>query len=51
MCGVQSNTEQRAKDLMLILGLNEAMHQLAMASNVRFCGHVFRMEDSHVLRG
>ena len=35
---------------MLLLGLNETTDQLAMASGVRWYGHVLRREDDHVLR-
>ena len=41
--------QKRPKDLTL-MGLNEAMDQLAMASSVHWCGHVLRREDGHVLR-
>ena len=37
-------------DLMYMLGLNETMDQLAMASSFRWYGHVLRREDGHVLR-
>ena len=35
---------------MIILGLNEAIDLLATANSVRWCGHVLRREDGHVLR-
>ena len=35
---------------MLMLGLSETIDQLAMASSVRWYGHVLRREDGHVLR-
>ena len=35
---------------MLMMGLNESSDQLAMASSVRWYGHVLRREDGHVLR-
>ena len=35
------------KDLMLILGLKEAMYQLAITNNVRWYGYVLRREDGH----
>ena len=41
---------KRSTDFMFMLGLNETMDQLAMANSVRWCGHVFRKEDGHVLR-
>ena len=31
---------KRAKDLMLVLGLNEAMDQLSMENSVNWYGHV-----------
>ena len=33
-----------------MLGLKEAIDQLAMANSVRLYGHVLRREDGHVLR-
>ena len=36
--------------MMLILGLNETIDQLAMTNSVRWYGHVLRREDGHVLR-
>ena len=33
-----------------MLGLNEAMDQLVMASSVCWYGHMLRREDGHVLR-
>ena len=37
-------------DLILILGFNETMDQLAMASNVSWHGHVLRREYGHIWR-
>ena len=34
MCGVQIKDRNRSTDLMFMLGLNEAIDQLAMASSV-----------------
>ena len=34
---------------MLMLTLNEAVDQLAMASSVCWYGHVLRREDDHIL--
>ena len=34
VCGVQFKDSKRAKDLKLMLGLNETIDQLAMAYNV-----------------
>ena len=41
MCEVQLKDRKRSKDLMLMLGLNETIGQLAMAWH----GHVLRRED------
>ena len=38
---------KRSKELILMFGLNETIDQLAMASNVPWCGHMLRTEDSH----
>ena len=40
----------RAKDLTLMLGLNETTDQLAMANSVRCYDHVLMREDGHVSR-
>ena len=37
-----SSNSKRAKHLMLMLGLNETIDQLAMASNVSWYGDVLR---------
>ena len=37
-------------DLILILGFNEAIDQLAMANSVYWYGHVLRREDSFIRR-
>ena len=50
MCGVQLKDRKRSKDLMLMLGLNETISQLAMANNVCWYAHVLRRDDGHVLR-
>ena len=50
MCGVQLKDRKRSADLMLMLGLNQTIDQLAMANSVRLYGHVFKRENSHVLR-
>ena len=50
MCGVQLKDRKRAKDLMLRLGLNKTIDQLAMANSVHWHGHVLRREDSQDLR-
>ena len=50
MCGVQFIDGKRASDLMLTLGLNETIDQLAMACSVHWYGHVLIREDVRVLR-
>ena len=50
MCGVELKDRKRVKDLMLMLGLNEAVDQLVVTNNVCLYGHVLRREDGHVLR-
>ena len=50
MCGVQLKDSKRSTDLMLMLGLNETIDQLAMANSVRWNGHVLRREGGHVMR-
>ena len=49
MCEVQLKDGKRANDLMLMLGLNETMHQLVITNSVHWFGHVLRREDGHVL--
>ena len=50
MCEVQLKDIKRSTDLMFMLGLNEVMNQLAMASSVCWYDHVLRRENGHVLR-
>ena len=50
ICGVQLKYRKRSTDLMLMLGWNETIAQLAMASSVHWYGHVLRRADGHVLR-
>ena len=50
MCGVQLKDIKGSMHWMLMLGLNEAIDQLAMASSVSWYGHVLRRVDGHVLR-
>ena len=50
MCGVQLKNRKISKDLMLMLGLNESIDQLAMANSVHWYGHVLWREDGHILR-
>ena len=42
MCGVQFNDGKGAKDLMLMLALNETLSLLPMSSSVHWYGHVLR---------
>ena len=42
MCGVQLIDRKRSSDLMLMLGLNETIDQLAIANSVHWYGHVLR---------
>ena len=49
MCGVQLKDRKRSMDLMLMLGLSEAIDQLAMACSVCWYGDVLRREDVHAL--
>ena len=41
---------KRSPDLIFMLGLNETIDHLAMASSGRWHGHVLRREDCHVSR-
>ena len=50
MRGVQFKDRKGSTDLMLMLGLNKTIDQLAMASSVCWYGHVLRRENGHVLR-
>ena len=50
MCGVQLKDRKRSTDLMIMLGLNETIDQLAMANNVCWNGHVLKREDDYFLR-
>ena len=50
MHGVQFKDRKRSKDMILMLGHNETIDQLAMANCVRWYGHVLSREDDHVLR-
>ena len=50
ICGVQLKDRNRSKDLIVVLRLDEIIHPLAMASSVRWYGHVLRREDGYVLR-
>ena len=50
VCGVQLKDRKWSTDLMFMLDMKETIDQLAMASSVRWYGHVLRREDGHVLR-
>ena len=50
VCEVQLKDRKRYTNLMFMLGLVEAIDQLAMANNFRWYGHVLRREDGRVLR-
>ena len=51
MCGVLLKHRKRAKNWMLMQGLNDTIDQLAVENSVcHCCGHMLRREDSHVLR-
>ena len=50
MCGEQFKDRKISTDLMVMLGLNETIDQLAIANGVCWYGHVLRREDGHVLR-
>ena len=39
MYGIQLKDKQRSKDLILMLGLNETIDQLATANSVGWYGH------------
>ena len=49
MCGVQLYDGKRYMDLMLILGYSNN-RSVAMANSARWCGHVLRREDGHIIR-
>ena len=45
MCGVQLKDTKRSTELMLLLGLNKTIHQLAIANSVHWHGHMLRTLD------
>ena len=49
MCGVHPKDRNRAKDLVLMLGLNKTIDHLAIANSFHWYGHALR-EDGHVLK-
>ena len=42
MCGTQLKDRKTSKDLMLILGLNETIDQLATTNSVNWYGHLLQ---------
>ena len=50
MCGAELKGKKISMDIMLIIGLNVKVDQLAMANSVTWHGNVLRREDGHVLR-
>ena len=50
MYGALFIDRQRAKNLILMLCLNETMDHLAVSNSVHWYGHVLRREDCHVFR-
>ena len=49
MCEVQLKDRKRSTDLMLMIGLNKTIDQLAMANSARWYGQVLRREDGHII--
>ena len=50
MCGVQLKHRKRARDFLLMLGLNETINEFIVANNVPWYRHLLRMVDSPILR-
>ena len=50
MCGVELMDRKEAMDLIPVFCLNEIIDLLAMASSVRWYGHVLKREDGQVLK-
>ena len=50
MCGEWLKDRKRAKDFMMMLGLNETIDHLAMTNRAHWYGRALRREDGHVLR-
>ena len=50
MSELQSKDTKGAKDVLLMLDMNETIDQMAMANSVRWYGHVLRREGGHVMR-
>ena len=49
ICEAQTINERRDNDFMLLLGLNETIHQLVMENSTHWHEHVLRREDGHIL--
>ena len=49
MCGLQLRDRKRAEDLLLMLGLNEVIDQLAMVSIMHWYALMLRREEGDVL--
>ena len=49
MCGVLLVDIKRDNDIMLMLGLNETLGQLAIANSAHWHGHVLMRKNGHVL--
>ena len=50
MCGMKLMDRRNTDELMDMLGLNETLDKMAIASGVRWFGHVLRRDESDVLR-
>ena len=50
MFGVHLKDRKTSTDSMLMLGLNETIHQLPMESSVYWHGYVLRKEDVYIFR-
>jgi len=50
MCRMKLMDKKNTDELMDMLGLNETLDKMAIASRVRWFGHVLRRDESDVLR-
>ena len=51
MCGAEFTDKKNTEDKMMgMLRLNQAIHKMAKANEVRWLGHVLRKEDVDVVR-
>ena len=50
ICGIQLKDRKRAKDLILMMDLNETIDQLALTNSFLCHGHVLRIEDDYVFK-